>query len=133
MDIAEAVMSFNPEIQFICNENDYEQLTVTSDHKKPTKKQLETAWREHLKEKKWEDYKKYREEFLALTDFLVLPDYPISEENYERVKEYRQILRDLDDFESAKLPTPPEIVFEKSRRVQRIYQEDYVETFKPNY
>jgi len=74
-----------------------------------------------------------RGSLLEETDFLIMPDYPISEENYERVEEYRQILRDLDDFESAKLPTPPEIVFEKSRRVQRIYQEDYVETFKPNY
>lgn len=38
---------------------------------------------------------------LAETDYLLMPDYPISKENLEKVKEYRQQLRDItkqDEF-----------------------------------
>ena len=38
---------------------------------------------------------------LAETDYLLMPDYPIAEENLKKVKEYRQELRDItkqDEF-----------------------------------
>ena len=38
---------------------------------------------------------------LAETDYLLMPDYPISQEHLEKVKEYRQQLRDItkqDEF-----------------------------------
>ena len=36
-----------------------------------------------------------RDSLLAKTDYLLMPDYPISEEYLVRVKEYRQQLRDI--------------------------------------
>lgn len=37
---------------------------------------------------------------LAETDYLLMPDYPISEEYLKKVKEYRQQLRDLTEQEN---------------------------------
>ena len=37
---------------------------------------------------------------LAETDYLLMPDYPISEEYLEKVKEYRQQLRDITEQEN---------------------------------
>lgn len=38
-----------------------------------------------------------RNKRLALTDHLVMPDYPISQEKLEEIKVYRQALRDLPE------------------------------------
>lgn len=43
----------------------------------------------------WEVLRDERTRRLAETDYLMTIDYPISEENRERVKVYRQALRDL--------------------------------------
>ena len=48
-----------------------------------------------------------RNSLLAETDYLLMPDYPISKEYLEKVKEYRQELRDItkqDEF-------PKEVTF----------------------
>ena len=44
---------------------------------------------------------------LAETDYLLMPDYPISEEYLEKVKEYRQQLRDITEQENF----PQDVVF----------------------
>ena len=44
---------------------------------------------------------------LAETDYLLMPDYPISEEYLEKVKEYRQQLRDITKQENF----PQDVVF----------------------
>lgn len=44
---------------------------------------------------------------LAETDYLLMPDYPISKEYSEKVKEYRQQLRDITKQENF----PTEVVF----------------------
>lgn len=36
-----------------------------------------------------------RDKRIAATDYLVMPDYPISQENLEEIKVYRQALRDI--------------------------------------
>ena len=41
-----------------------------------------------------------RNSLLAETDFFVMPDYPISKEHLEKVKEYRQQLRDVTKQEN---------------------------------
>ena len=50
---------------------------------------------------------------LAETDYLLIPDYPISEEYLEKVKEYRQQLRDItkqDEFpKKVTFPNFPKI------------------------
>lgn len=48
-----------------------------------------------------------RNSLLAETDYLLMPDYPISKEYSEKVKEYRQQLRDITKQENF----PTEVVF----------------------
>ena len=54
-----------------------------------------------------------RNSLLAETDYLLMPDYPTSEEYLKKVKEYRQQLRDItkqDDFpKSVTFPDFPKI------------------------
>lgn len=54
-----------------------------------------------------------RNSLLAETDYLLMPDYPISEEYLEKVKEYRQELRDItkqDEFpKNVTFPDFPKI------------------------
>ena len=44
---------------------------------------------------------------LAETDYLLMPDYPISEEYLARIKKYRQELRDITEQENF----PQDVVF----------------------
>ena len=48
-----------------------------------------------------------RNALLAETDYLLMPDYPISKEYSEKVKEYRQQLRDITKQENF----PTDVVF----------------------
>ena len=54
-----------------------------------------------------------RNSLLVETDYLLMPDYPISEEYLEKVKEYRQELRDItkqDEFpKNVTFPDFPKI------------------------
>lgn len=54
-----------------------------------------------------------RNSLLTETDYLLMPDYPISEEYLEKVKEYRQQLRDItkqDEFpKNVTFPNFPKI------------------------
>ena len=54
-----------------------------------------------------------RNSLLAETDYLLMPDYPTSEEYFKKVKEYRQQLRDLtkqDEFpKNVTFPDFPKI------------------------
>lgn len=56
-----------------------------------------------------------RNRLLAETDYLLMPDYPLSEEELVEVKAYRQQLRDLTEQEgfpdSVVFPPKPYIVF----------------------
>ena len=48
-----------------------------------------------------------RKLLLAETDYLLMPDYPISKEYLEKVKEYRQQLRDITKQENF----PTQVIF----------------------
>ena len=69
-----------------------------------------------------EDYKKQlanlraeRNQLLSETDFLIMPDYPISEGKKDEIKTYRQILRDFPatitkkNIDKVKFPEKPEV------------------------
>lgn len=43
----------------------------------------------------WAAVRRTRDDLLALTDYLMMLDYPISDEDRQKVKEYRQSLRDV--------------------------------------
>ena len=49
----------------------------------------------------WEDLRLERDNRLAQCDYLIMPDYPLSEEKREQVESYRQALRDLPAQEGA--------------------------------
>lgn len=51
---------------------------------------------------------------LADTDYLLMPDYPISEEYLEKVKEYRQQLRDITKQENF----PTSVVFPNFPKIE---------------
>lgn len=55
-----------------------------------------------------------RDRLLAETDFLLMPDYPISEEALEELKVYRQSLRDVPEQtgfpNTIKWPSKPEVI-----------------------
>lgn len=50
-----------------------------------------------------------RNQLLAETDKYVLPDYPITSENLQLIKQYRQALRDFTSNNYV-LPEKPEII-----------------------
>lgn len=54
-------------------------------------------------------YRKMRNDLLQETDKYLLPDFPISPENLEIVKEYRQALRNFTDNNYV-LPNKPEFL-----------------------
>ena len=49
----------------------------------------------------WEDLRTERDNRLAQCDYLIMPDYPITEEKRTQVEAYRQALRDLPAQEGA--------------------------------
>ena len=54
-------------------------------------------------------YRKMRNDLLQETDKYLLPDFPITPENLEIVKEYRQALRDFTNNNYV-LPDKPEFI-----------------------
>ncbi len=56
-----------------------------------------------------EHYKKIRNELLIETDKYLLPDFPITTEHIEIVKEYRQALRNFTD-NNYQMPEKPDFV-----------------------
>ena len=56
---------------------------------------------EDILREKWEMLRAARNYRLTETDYLLMPDYPISETAREAVKTYRQALRDLPEQEGA--------------------------------
>ena len=51
---------------------------------------------------------------LAETDYLLMPDYPISEEYLARIKKYRQELRDITEQENF----PQDVVFPEFPKIE---------------
>lgn len=56
---------------------------------------------EPTEEKLFVRLRQERDKKLAETDYVLMPDYPISSENLTKVKAYRQALRDLPSQEGA--------------------------------
>ena len=52
-------------------------------------------------EQLWEDLRLERDNRLAQCDYLIMPDYPITEEKRAQVEAYRQALRDLPAQDGA--------------------------------
>ena len=52
---------------------------------------------EHTQEDKARDVRQERDTLLSATDYLMMPDYPMSELCRENLKLYRQLLRDIPE------------------------------------
>ena len=64
----------------------------------------------NAKAEKIAELKAKRDAELSATDFYLMPDYPISNEDLEKIKAYRQALRDLpqqEDFPYVEFPKNP--------------------------
>lgn len=92
------IEGINPDIEVILLNDD---VAVDFDRLKHTSKTKPEAIRPH-NIKHEEDYKKklstlreQRTQLLKDTDHLMMPDYPISEQEKENLKQYRQTLRDF--------------------------------------
>lgn len=65
-----------------------------------------------------EEIRAERDRRIVLTDYMLLPDYPLTDATREELKEYRQYLRDIPEMEgfpwkgvdSAPWPEMPEII-----------------------
>ena len=65
----------------------------------------------------WTDVRNKRNDMLNRTDYLMIIDFPITDEERDEVKKFRQALRDLpdqgDDPSSIVFPDPPQVVLTK--------------------
>ncbi len=98
---ADFIVKYNHELGFKIEENDEEILALDYDDKEK---------KNHEKEIKKAEMIKKRNQALKDTDFYLISDYPISDEDLEKIKQYRQELRDLPQkkrFPFVKFPTKP--------------------------
>ena len=65
------------------------------------KSNVEEQYNSEKTEKLFVSLRAERNKRIAETDYLILPDYPITKVNKDKVKEYRQELRDLPEQEGA--------------------------------
>lgn len=65
------------------------------------KSKVEEQYNSEETEKLFASLRAERDKRIAETDYLILPDYPITKANKDKVKEYRQALRDLPEQEGA--------------------------------
>lgn len=68
---------------------------------------------EELRKKKEDEVRAKRDSLIAKTDYLLAPDYPISAKDLEKVKAYRQALRDVPAQEGFpdNVVWPDEVVY----------------------
>ncbi len=74
-----------------------------------TEPELTPEFLECIKNNTIEHYKKIRNNLLLETDKYLLPDFPITAEQLEIVKEYRQALRDFTN-NNYEMPEKPDFV-----------------------
>ena len=62
----------------------------------------------------WAKVRTRRDELLHASDYAVMPDYPLTDEQLAAVKQYRQALRDIpetaDDPDAIEWPEKPEVL-----------------------
>lgn len=63
---------------------------------------------------RWSDIRTRRDALLRASDYAVMPDYPLTDEQLVAVKQYRQALRDIpetaDDPDAIEWPEKPEVL-----------------------
>lgn len=78
-----------------------DEIVVLNDGSIHFKSEVEKQYEDERTAKLFESLRAKRDELIAKTDYLVLPDYPLSEENKSKVLAYRQALRDLPEQADA--------------------------------
>ena len=94
MDITRALLEIAPGAEFMCVDNNYNQLTwLSPDIPKPTKAQVDAKIAELVAAEPMRLLRIERDRLIAETDWWVLPDRTPTDEQLA----YRQALRDLPD------------------------------------
>ena len=100
MDITRTLLELAPGAEFMCVDNDYNQLTwLSPDIPKPTKAQVDAKIAELQAAEPMKLLRIERDRLIAETDWWVLPDRTASEAQLA----YRQALRDLPNNSSPVL------------------------------
>ena len=94
-----------------CNEND-----ATIEDKGDYYECVEIKPVEYTDDQLAEQARQKRDALIAETDYLVMPDYPISAENLEAIKAYRQKLRDVPQQETF----PSEVTWPEKPVIQKL-------------
>lgn len=112
------IEGLNPELEIIILEDsvlvDFDRETLQSKTKPEDIKHLNIKGNEDYK-KQLAEIRRQRNELLKETDYLIMPDYPITKEKQEEIKAYRQSLRDLPanitkkNIEKIEFPEKPEV------------------------
>ena len=92
---------------------DYDLIQFEEGYDKPSREVFYTKYNELLNTHKYEVLREQRNKKLTESDFSMLPDYHLSQENEEEWEVYRQALRDIpsttEDPETPIWPEPPQV------------------------
>ncbi len=78
-----------------------DEIVTLSDGTIDFKSKVEEQYNSEENEKLFASLRAERDKRIAETDYLILPDYPITKTKKDKVKAYRQELRDLPEQEGA--------------------------------
>ena len=92
---------------------DYDLIQFEEGYDKPSREVFYAKYNELLNTHKYEVLREQRNKKLTESDFSMLPDYHLSQENEEEWEVYRQALRDIpsttEDPETPIWPEPPQV------------------------
>ena len=105
---------------------DYDLIKFEDGYEKPSREVFYSKYNELLRNIHLETLRKQRNEKLRQSDFSMLPDHRVSQENEEEWKVYRQSLRDIpsttENLENPVWPERPGVSIDKT--IQTKVEED---------
>jgi len=94
--VTQVIKQLCPDLKSFGNGVTYESISVPDDYTGlPTKEVFDAKLAEYINNIPWDKLRTKRNELIVETDYLILPDYSISDEKKQEWLIYRQALRDL--------------------------------------
>ena len=101
---------------------DYDLIQFEEGYDKPSREVFYAKYNELLNTHKYEVLREQRNKKLTESDFSMLPDYHLSQENEEEWEVYRQALRDIpsttEDPETPIWPEPPQVKIVQGKNIR---------------